>query len=226
MGKQQNRLAETLGATRTPPSGVQRVSRDTLLRSSAHDEAERIYRRLGGIQDEVPAFGALSWDMNLGGVEIELDETQHFNRYRSATLDSVAYVERQGIPVDKYRTWCAVHEREALARHSQGARFWSKPNADRQFGPSGTPGDLDGAGSSRYKQRAFYDFLRDLAPWVAGTSIVRVSVWDQIELHGTTLQIGRALLAPPSPEVEEALRSLVLARVRLAATTKTRGFTP
>ena len=66
------------------------------------------------------------------------------------------------MPVRLYRHWCQAREDEAVARQKQGPRFWSNASTERQFGASGPRGDLSGAGSSRYKQRAFYDFARDL----------------------------------------------------------------
>ena len=119
-------------------------------------EALRVYHELGGVQEGLPRFPALAWDMNMGGVAVELDEAQHFNRYRALTLESRVYEVVQGVPVTLCRHWCREREEEAVARQKQGPGFWSNASTERQFGISGRRGDLSGAGSSRYKQRAFY----------------------------------------------------------------------
>lgn len=213
------RLMTLLGATEAGQEAVRKVAHDDLLQSPAATEAYATYRRVGGIQDAVPHFPPLRWDMTLDGVAVELDEAQHFNRYRAITLDSPVYEALQGLPTHDYRTWCAEHEGDALARQRQGPGFWKNPSTERQFGASGPRGDLSGPGSSRYKQRAFYDFLRDLSPWIAGTAVARVSTWDGLELtHGPVL-VGDVLLSQYGDEAQDALRGLVRKRLVLALST-------
>ena len=52
-----------------------------LLSSELYFEIERIYKELGGTQEEPPLkFGA--WDISTPKFIMELDEENHFNRYR------------------------------------------------------------------------------------------------------------------------------------------------
>ena len=43
-----------------------------------------MYHELGGVPRGSRASRALAWDMNVDGVAVEVDEAQHFNRYRGA----------------------------------------------------------------------------------------------------------------------------------------------
>jgi len=122
------------------------------------DEVEDIYRRLGGRQAG-PRFQLGGWDMEIDGIAVELDEDRHFNRYRRQTLDSPLH-ERLTFPLALYTRVCERHEAECLRAGSWGKR-WSQPRAAVEFGEAGEEGRLDGAGSPRWKQRAFYDFVKD-----------------------------------------------------------------
>ena len=50
-------------------------------------EIEVVYRRLGGILARGP-LNPGCWDLEIAGVAVELDEEQHFNRYRGTTIES------------------------------------------------------------------------------------------------------------------------------------------
>ena len=68
-----------------------------------------------------------------------------------------------------YKFWIKVH----------GGK-WSTPSSERQFGISNAPGDLSGSGSSRWKQRAFNDYRKDVLSLVINRPLVRISVYDKI----------------------------------------------
>lgn len=53
--------------------------------------------------------------------------------------------------------------------------------------------DLTGNGASRWKQRAFYDFVKDLSPLVIGSNVVRVAIWDTVSLAGRQMTVENAL---------------------------------
>lgn len=42
-------------------------------------------------------------------------------------------------------------------------------------------------------RRAFYDFLKDLAPVIVGTAVARIAIWDILEVDGTRVQIKDVL---------------------------------
>ncbi len=46
------------------------------------------------------------------------------------------------------------------------------------FVKSDDNGCLDGAGSSRWRQRAFYDFLRDVTGLIKETPVIRLSIYQ------------------------------------------------
>ena len=60
-----------------------------------------VYRRLGGIRPE-PRVAPGGWDVVAGGYAWELDEEQHFNRYRLITLRSRVYGRLRGFDPASY----------------------------------------------------------------------------------------------------------------------------
>lgn len=64
-----------------------------------------------------------------------------------------------------YRVYCSAKENRCL-RKAGSRGYWSSSSSVAEFGPAGEPGVLAGAGSPRWKQRAFYDFIKDLSPFV------------------------------------------------------------
>lgn len=151
------------------------------------------YRDLGGLLTE-PHFRAGKCDVEVDGYVVELDEEMHFNRYRALTLCSTIYGAIEGFPLRQYQKYCEAKEHECLKRHY--GKYWSTRRAEELFGKSGAPGDLTGGGSSRYKQRAFYDFVKDLSPFVGDPEIVRVSIWDQITDSAGSRLLGEVLRMP------------------------------
>ena len=59
-------------------------------------------------------------------------------------------------------------------------RKWSSDGSVKQFGVAEPLKDLSGKGSPRWKQRAFYDFVKDLSPFLIEVKVVRVAVWDRL----------------------------------------------
>jgi hypothetical protein len=70
---------------------------------------------------------------------------------------------------------------------------WTNNSCEKQFGVASRPGDLSGNGSPRWKQRAFYDFCKDLSPFLIGVKVVRVAVWDELAGAGRTETVGEVL---------------------------------
>lgn len=167
------------------------------------------YLALGGILDPF-VLNLRSWDMEFDGVAVELDEYLHFNRYRLQTLHSPLYARLGKFPASQYRDLCAEHERDCLAAGGYGGK-WTNPSAERQFGLAGIPKDLSGPGAPRWKQRAFYDFVKDLAPLAVGVTVVRVSVWDTIH-EGATERAVRDVLSSPTKESARCLAELIMGR--------------
>jgi len=80
-----------------------------LLSSELYFEVERMYKELGGTQEEPPLkFGA--WDISTPKFIMELDEENHFNRYRLQTLNSNIYQSIKGFPLEAYKQYCKQYE--------------------------------------------------------------------------------------------------------------------
>jgi hypothetical protein len=142
-----------------------------------------LYRALGGGAEEFVVFRPGVWDVVLAdGLIVELDEEQHFNRYRRATLEPDW---TDGLPwASDYRRYCDEQEAAALRKAKRGG-YWASPSTERMFGPAAAPGEFAGTGSPRWKQRALYDAMRDALAAAGEVRLARVAVWDDIE--GTTL---------------------------------------
>ncbi|MBI4322365.1 MAG: hypothetical protein HY675_28060 [Chloroflexi bacterium] len=88
----------------------------------------------------------------------------------------------------EYLSFCRSFEGECLSKASNRG-YWANPSTIAQFGPAGALRDLNPPGSPRWKQRAFYDFLKDLAPVLMGTSVARIAIWDMVGVDGTRVSV-------------------------------------
>lgn len=149
------------------------------------------------------------WDMVLhDGTIIEFDESQHFNRYRHATL------VRCGLDfpwTEAYKYYCKQYE--SIAKASGNARSGKRSPkldglsvAEMQFGvASGRGGD---GNPPRWKQRAVYDMMRDFATaCVPGRRLARLSAYDDV----AGVRLGPALAEPNTIDVA-ALHRLIASR--------------
>ena len=115
-----------------------------LLSSEFYSEVESMYKKLGGILGEPPlTFG--SWDISTPEFILELDEENHFNRYRLQTLNSNIYQMINGFRLDEYMRFCTLYE-SSCRKHGE---FWKNNSSEKLFVKSDDNGCLDGAGSSR-----------------------------------------------------------------------------
>ena len=144
-----------------------------LLSSEFYSEVESMYKKLGGILGEPPlTFG--SWDISTPEFILELDEENHFNRYRLQTLNSNIYQMINGFRLDEYMRFCTLYE-SGCRKHGG---FWKNNSSEKLFVKSDDNGCLDGAGSSRWRQRAFYDFLRDVTGLIKEIPVIRLSIYQ------------------------------------------------
>lgn len=175
MGRREIELARLLDVSDAKPPRLRVAS----LPHDAQAHLFQLYRELGGVLDSLPSYTTGGWDIVLAdGRVVELDEEQHFNRYRAVSLQQEATPE---FP------WCAQyldysrHYENDCLRVASRTGFWSKLNAERMFGPSGPRGILEGAGSPRWKQRALYDATKDIAALHGVIRLARLSVWDTVD---------------------------------------------
>lgn len=168
---------------KAPRPGVGSITAAGLM-----DEVAQTYERLGG-QRETPRLRPGPWDLTFDGWVLELDEENHFNRYRAITLNAPSYADMDAYDLAAYRAYCQEHE----AKCSTHGRYWTNSSSEREFGEPSPRGDLSGNGSPRWRQRAFYDYIKDLAPKTDGLVISRISIWDTLTADGQTDTVGRVL---------------------------------
>jgi hypothetical protein len=158
-------------------------------------EVQSVYEQLDGELDDFPD-NVGRWDLWVGAVAIELDEAQHFNRYRLKPLESSIYSKLlPRFPRSAYYSYCTWREGECLAVAARRSGFWSNPSSIKQFGRASSKGDLTPPGSPRWKQRAFYDFLKDLSPIICDTRLARISIWDEVPVNGVNVLVNQVLLS-------------------------------
>jgi hypothetical protein len=208
MPELQNRLRRFLSTGRRP--SLRPLRESDIVTAGLLREVAEVFQRLGGVEGTI-RINPGSWDCITDGIVVELDETRHFNRYRLTTLDSPIYKQLSSFPFDCYQMYCRSHEAQCLLDAGYGG-YWSNPSCVTQFGPGGEPKMLDGCGAPRWKQRAFYDFLKDLSPLALGLPVARISVWDSISLGGVEMSVGTAL-AKNDKRLREALIDLIASRV-------------
>ena len=140
-----------------------------LLSSEFYSEVESMYKELGGILGEPPlTFG--SWDISTPEFILELDEENHFNRYRLQTLNSNVYQMINGFRLDEYMRFCTLYE-SGCRKHGG---FWKNNSSEKLFVKSDDNGCLNGTGSSS----AFYDFLRDVTGLIMEIPVIRLSIYQ------------------------------------------------
>lgn len=159
-----------------------------------------------------PYVTAGAWDILLeDGLIVELDEDAHFNRYRAQTLNAPWANE---LPwTDAYLRYCRTFEDGCLSG-AGWSKYWESPGFKKMFGPSDPPGILGKAGSSRWKQRALYEAVRDaLVMHTPGLSLARISAHDVIAGQSVNQVLyGGGVFAPGA--LREFLASRTLVGVR------------
>lgn len=144
-----------------------------LFESEYYDEVFRVYKELGGLLPEIP-IRVGRYDIDTKDFIIELDEENHFNRYRLATLDSVIYQKNKNFDVFEYKTFCEKYEGKCCVY----GKYWENSSTQKQFGMSHIDGDFGSNAPSRWKQRAFYDFIKDVTSIVCNVPIIRIPIYD------------------------------------------------
>lgn len=200
MGAQQDRLGLTLrelGFTEADKPPRPKLSE---MPPEAQEQVMTLYRALDGIHPD-PRLRTGPWDSAYtGNLVVELDESAHFNRYRAITLEP-EWAQR--LPWKAAYTAYAAEFEDACRKGRSFGGYWTNDSAERQFGPPGPNGQLDGAGSPRWKQRALYDATRDIAALHGGVRLVRLSVYD--DLGGICLGDVLSGTAPINTDVLRAL---------------------
>ena len=143
-----------------------------MLGADMKKEVDRVYSDLGGLLPETP-FRFAKYDVDLEDFIIELDEQEHFNRFRLKTLKSSIYKQFNNFNVVEYQSFCRKYESHCR-RHGG---FWENASTKKQFSQS----EIDGQqGETRWKQRAFYDFVKDAYSITANVPIIRISIYETV----------------------------------------------
>lgn len=147
--------------------------------SQYNDEISLIYSGLGGVLNEYPTEYR-GFDIQCADFVVELDEERHFNRYRFLTLNSKFYENCRYFDVSVYKELCQSKEKECL-KAAGWRKNWKSDSTIKQFGMGDSEGQLGNNGSPRWKQRAFYDYLRDISSEIMNVPIIRISIWESID---------------------------------------------
>lgn len=183
------------------------VNISDLSRAGIVNEVTRTYRKLGGILEEAPlSFG--KWDICLTDFIVELDEEQHFNRYRATTFNSFIYHMEKCFEVAEYMDYCSKFELNCIKKSSWG-KYWTSPSTERQFGNPGINADLEEDGSPRWRQRAFYDYLRDVFAIVYRMPVIRVSIYDRIAFNRKLKSVESILSSGDEAGLNEIAKFIV-----------------
>ncbi|NYI99953.1 hypothetical protein HNR19_000652 [Nocardioides thalensis] len=190
----------------TPP----RLPRLADLPTATQSRIRTFYDVLGGNVEHFDRIRPGGWDLAFqtpdGLLLVELDEEQHFNRYRAETLTAANDLD---LPwATNYLTYCEQHEARLLPGWGTGQR-WTNPSAARFFGDPSRPGDFTGNGAPRWRQRAFYDSVKDV---LDDRRLARISVHDTLDT-GATLE---RLLRRPDPTAVGAVQHLLTIRTHVA----------
>jgi hypothetical protein len=168
--------------------------------ASRVDALVSLYRQLGGVQGG-PKLRPGSWDLSVSpasgpALAVELDEELHFNRYREQTLRAPWY--RDVHWASEYTVQCKRHEPRCLQAGTWGKR-WTTPSCEQLFGDAGPAGQLAGPGAPRWKQRALYDAIKDLAALIgSGPRLARLSIYDQIGGRPLEAYLNRSAALEPA----------------------------
>lgn len=160
------------------------------------------YRELGGILD-IQDFKSGKWDIVCkDGLTIEVDEDLHFNEYRAMTLQS-SWTSQ--LPWRELYLTFSARFREACLRAGGYGGKWQNPSTDKMFGGSDPAKTFMNLGSSRWKQRALYDSVKDAyAIYTKGASLVRISIHDEIDGVNVGLALNKGHQLNP-----DAVRALI-----------------
>ena len=157
-----------------------KLTEQELLASGYYEDVVNVYRILGGVLS-MPPIRVGKYDIDTDNFIIELDEENHFNRYRLSTLNSPIYANNPNIDVAQYKKFCKNYEDSCLTY----GKYAKNDSTEKQFEYCELDGNL-GDSRSRWKQRAFYDFIKDITSIVKNVPIIRISIYEKYK--GLTIE--------------------------------------
>lgn len=207
MGKRQVELLNVLCKGGFTFAVKPKIKKEEVFLSPYYNELLRVYKKLGGILDEIPNQYTRFDIITTEGI-IELDEERHFNQYRKTTLSSRIYQNLNNFETKEYKSLCQTKE-TACWNASNYRGNWTTSSSEKQFGISNLEGNLMGPGSARWKQRAFYDFMKDSLNLIfPEIKLVRISIYETI--GGKTIhEILNKKILEYYPELADKIRSRI-----------------
>lgn len=175
-----------------------RKTHKQIIASPWYPMLKEVYQELGGQDQPPPVF--LNFTAELPGWALMLDTEINFNRYRNITLRSELYDELPSFPLNNYRRFCRMYEKDCIKVASAG-HLWTNKEAEFHFGKSEAPGDLGLNGSAGWKLRAYQDFYIDLVQLMLPYKIMRMTVYDQLMVSGKMVKLKELLLSQKSASV-------------------------
>jgi len=150
-----------------------RLSYGDFYSSSYFEEITNTYNSLGGASGMFPT--RYRYDIQSKDFIVELDEENHFNRYRKATLSNSSYQNLRTFSLKDYISYCDLYENKCR----RDGKFGDNPSAKGHFSSKAL--NIVDIGFSRWKQRAFYDYLKDIAQSIQSKPLVRLSIYEEID---------------------------------------------
>lgn len=207
MGKREDQFNKSLAAAGYEVLDVavrkgEGTARTHDLPSTVRAEIVNLYRELGGVLD-IQDFKSGKWDIVCkDGLTFEVDEDLHFNEYRAATFRG-SWASQ--LPWrESYMNFSARFREKCLGAGGYGGK-WQNPSTDKMFGGSDPAKTFTNLGSSRWKQRALYDSVKDAyAIYTSGASLVRISIHDEIDGVNVGLALNKGHTLNP-----DGLRTLI-----------------
>lgn len=165
------------------------------LRQSAHYAAlKESYLELGGLKADLP-FDTNPYFLELFNKAVVIDDSIHFNAYRSKTLSCSIYTQHLlNFPLQNYKRYCRQHQNNCLMAASRN-ELWTNSIAERHFGESDAFGDLGIYGAAAWKLRAMYDLITDATTLLLPYEVIRISLYDTILVGGKLTPIKDLLLS-------------------------------
>ncbi|MDE5880782.1 MAG: hypothetical protein K2H60_03550 [Muribaculaceae bacterium] len=200
MAKTKENFLKSICEALYPVGNHKKPDKKLYLESGLYEEICNVYKSLGGLL-EVPPFNVGDWDINLEKVIIECDEENHFNRYRLKTLESSIYDSDSNFNIQNYKKYCKGYEK----RCRTDGKYGTSSGSEKQFGECDLDGELNSLEHSRWKQRAFYDYLRDVYSKITGVPVIRISIYDDFKFNS----VGQLLKDSDTSKTRELVRSRV-----------------
>lgn len=195
------------------PDSLPRLKMPKLRQSVYYDAIKETYVELGGLKADIP-FDTEPYFLELFQKAVIIDDTTHFNQYRSKTLSCTLYNEHLlKFPLQNYKRYCRQYQNDCLMAASRN-ELWTNAVGERHFGESDTAGDLGIYGSSAWKLRAMFDLITDAVTLLMPYEVIRISIYDTI-LVGGKLTPLKDLLLSRKEENEKAIYSFFARKLGL-----------